>query len=196
VVDLSRSRVLARAARKYNSQALEADALHFSTDVWSSLVVILGLIGVRLSDALPRLNWLGQADAVAAFGVALIVIVLSLRLGKRTVEALLDTAPGGHAESIRKAVETVPGIGDCHSVRIRTSGPFVFVDVHVTMDGQQSLHDAHRLTEGVEHAIRSILPGADVTVHPEPHEAELPAGSEASPFPDRLGTRRVHREEP
>ena len=174
VVDLSRSRVLARAARKYNSQALEADALHFSTDVWSSLVVILGLVGVTLSGVNPRLSWLAQADAVAALGVAIIVIVLSLRLGRRTVEALLDTAPGGLVESIKNSVEAVPGIADCHSVRIRPSGPFVFVDVHVTMDGQQSLLDAHLLTEGVESAIRRIIPEADVTVHPEPRTAELP----------------------
>jgi len=175
VVDLSRSRVLARAARKYKSQALEADALHFSTDVYSSLVVILGLIGVTLSKGNARLAFLGQADAVAALGVAIIVTVLSLRLGRRTIEALLDTAPGGLVDAIKKSVEAVPGIADCHSVRIRPSGPIVFVDVHVTMDGHQSLNDAHLLTEGVEAAIRGLIPEADVTVHPEPRRAELPA---------------------
>ena len=66
LVDLSRSRMLKRVAVKHRSQALEADALHFSTDVWSSAVVIIGLIGVRVAAAVPALGFLVKADAVAA----------------------------------------------------------------------------------------------------------------------------------
>jgi cation diffusion facilitator family transporter len=92
-VDASRSRILYRAARKHNSQALEADALHFSTDIWSSSVVILGLVGVVLARTFPGLSFLQQADAVAALIVAAIVVYISFQLGKRTITALLDTAP-------------------------------------------------------------------------------------------------------
>jgi cation diffusion facilitator family transporter len=168
VVDVNRSRMLAEAARKHKSQALEADALHFSTDIWSSSVVILGLIGVRLGKMFPDLAFLAKADALAALGVALIVVVISLRLGRRTVEALLDSAPEGLAGQIERAVEAIPGVADCHQVRVRASGPHLFADIHVAMDGGQTLEEAHALTEVIEQAIRQLASGIDVTVHAEP----------------------------
>ncbi|MCL4402479.1 MAG: cation diffusion facilitator family transporter [Acidobacteria bacterium] len=167
-IDVSRSRALYRAARRYNSQALEADALHFSTDIWSSAVVILGLACVKLGDLVPALSWLRYADAVAAIIVAAIVIYVSFKLGMRTVHALLDTAPAGMEERIVAATESVPGVKNCHNVRMRYSGPRLFVDVHVLVDGSQSLNEAHALTEAVERTIQEIAPDADVTVHPEP----------------------------
>jgi cation diffusion facilitator family transporter len=167
-IDYSRSRVLMRAARKHNSQALEADALHFSTDIWSSSVVIVGLIGIRLSEVSSDLEFLQKADAVAALMVALIVIYVSVQLGKRTVAALLDTAPPGLVDQIRQAVVTVPGVVNCHQIRVRTSGPRLFADIHVTMEGSLSLSAAHALSEQIEQAIRQINPEIDVTVHEEP----------------------------
>jgi len=167
-IDYSRSQVLDRVARKYNSQALEADALHFSTDIWSSSVVILGLIGVKLSEAFPGLNFLHKADAVAALVVACIVIYVSVQLGRRTVRGLLDSAPQGLNEKIKLAVESIPGITDCHQIRIRTSGPGLFIDIHILVDPNVSLEEAHRLTEQAEEAIRKLVPGSDITIHPEP----------------------------
>ena len=93
IIDITRSRALMKAAKAHNSQALEADALHFSTDVWSSSVVIIGLVMVRAGDIL-QLPWLVKADAIAALVVACIVIYVSGRLGKRAVSVLLDAAPG------------------------------------------------------------------------------------------------------
>jgi cation diffusion facilitator family transporter len=168
VVDVSRSRVLYRAARKYNSQALEADALHFSTDIWSSGVVILGLFFVKLGEWVPGLAFLHQADSVAAIMVGLIVVYVSIQLGIRTIQALLDTAPAGMEKEIIAAVESLPGVTDCHSVRLRYSGPQLFVDIHVLVDGNQTLREAHNLTEEIEHVIQKLVPDADVTVHPEP----------------------------
>ncbi|HVO71227.1 MAG TPA: cation diffusion facilitator family transporter, partial [Aggregatilineaceae bacterium] len=153
LVDFSRSRVLARTARKYNSQALEADALHFSTDIWSALVVILGLIGVRLSEASSRLAFLAKADAVAALVVAMIVVYVSVQLGRRSVAALLDSAPPGLAAKIERAVRAVPGVLDCHRVRVRTAGPQLFVDIHVVMDGALSLEETHALSSQIEEII-------------------------------------------
>ena len=167
-VDVSRSRMLARVAAKHRSQALEADALHFGTDVWSSAVVILGLAGIKLAQWYPGLGFLRQADAVAALVVAAIVVVVSTRLGVRTVEALLDASPAGVAERIKARVEEVDNVLDCHAVRVRHSGPQSFVDLHITLDGELPLHAAHALTEEVERVVNEILPGADVTVHPEP----------------------------
>ena len=171
VVDFSRSRMLYRAARKHNSQALEADALHFATDIWSSAVVILGLVGVWVSRGNPSLGWLVRGDAFAAVIVALIVVWVSCKLGWRTLGALLDTAPAGMAEEVTREVESVEGVLDCHRVRVRPSGPHYFVDFHVTMDGSRTLESAHALVEVVEARVRNLVPGSDVTVHVDPTSA-------------------------
>lgn len=176
-VDISRSRMLARTAAKHRSQALEADALHFSTDIWSSAVVILGLVGVRLAEWSPQLAFLEKADSIAALMVAAIVIVVSGKLGLRTIQALIDASPAGVADRIKARVEAVDGVFDCHAVRVRHSGPVYFVDLHVTMDGEIPLHVAHDLTERVEKAVQELLPDADVTVHPEPKAAPPPPES-------------------
>ena len=167
-IDISRSRVLSRIAKKYNSQALEADALHFETDVWSSAVVIVGLALVKLGEWAPPLGWLRNADAVAALGVSALVIWVCWRLGTRTVDALVDSAPAGLEERILAAVSAVPGVQDCHNIRARYSGPRLFIDLHVLVDGRQTLFQAHALTETIEGVIQQIVPDADVTVHPEP----------------------------
>jgi cation diffusion facilitator family transporter len=168
-VDISRSRALSRVARKFQSQALEADALHFSTDIWSSAVVILGLVCVMIGQWVPSLDFLHHADAVAAIGVALIVIYVSGQLTIRTIQALLDVAPSGLQKKIITAVESLPGVSNCHDVRLRYSGSQLFVDIHILIDGNQTLKDAHSLTEGIEHVIQKLVPNADVTVHPEPN---------------------------
>jgi cation diffusion facilitator family transporter len=168
VVDVSRSRMLYRVARKHSSDALEADALHFSTDIWSSSVVIVGLICVKVGDWAPGWRFLRYADAVAAILVALIVVRVSVMLGVRTTQALLDAAPAGIDKQIAAAVEAVPGVANCHHVRVRHAGAVAFVDVHVLLDGNQTLRAAHELTEEIERAIQALLPEADVTVHPEP----------------------------
>jgi len=167
-VDISRSRKLSRAAKKFNSQALEADALHFSTDVWSSAVVILGLACVSASKAFPELAFLVEADAIAAVMVVLIVVTISVRLGIRTIQALIDAAPPGMREKIVSAVESMPGVIDCHHVRLRYSGSRLFVDIHVLVDGDQTLREAHEITDRIEESIQNSVPDADVTVHPEP----------------------------
>ncbi|MEM2958893.1 MAG: cation diffusion facilitator family transporter, partial [Candidatus Jordarchaeaceae archaeon] len=144
VVDFSRSRALYRVARKYNSQALEADALHFRTDIWSSSVVIIGLIFVWIADntgifpILHQLRFLSlefyflseelgfgvlhYADSVAALFVAFIVMFVSYRLGRRTLDALLDRAPRGVSETVKKLVCETVGVEECTRVRVRQSG--------------------------------------------------------------------------
>ena len=168
VVDISRSRVLNRVAKKYNSQALEADGLHFSTDIWSSSVVIVGLFCVKLSEWFPKLEFLHHADALAALAVAMIVVLVSVRLGMRTIRALLDTAPKGLKEKVTGEVESIEGVVDCHNVRIRYSGAKVFLDVHILVDGGKSLQEVHGLTEKIENKIKQTITDVDVTVHPEP----------------------------
>jgi cation diffusion facilitator family transporter len=173
VVDITRSRMLMKAAKKHNSQALEADALHFSTDIWSSSVVILGLIGVVLARSFPSLVWLEKADAVAALVVAVIVIFVSGELGIRSIQSLMDAAPkNGETDKIVETVNALKEVNDVHAVRIRPSGAGWFVDMHVTMNGNLSLTESHAVTEKIETIVKGILPKSDVTVHMEPLEVK------------------------
>jgi len=168
IVNITRSQVLRRTAQKHKSQALQADAIHFQTDVWSSLVVILGLVGVRLAGIFPQYAFLGKADAVAALGVSFIVIWVSIRLGRASVEALMDTAPQGLNQRIICAVEQIPGVINCHHVRVFPSGANMFIDAHVVLNDRLPLREVHKILDRIEHEIRTIAPKADVTVHPEP----------------------------
>lgn len=170
IVDYSRSRMLMRVARKHRSQALEADALHFSTDIWSSLVVLVGLGGVKLASFYPGLGILSKADSVAALAVALIVVWVSGRLGFRTINDLIDSAPKDLSRKVKQIAESVENVKGCHAVRVRCSGPKTFIDAHVELEGTLSLTEAHRLTDQVEEAIKKEIVDADVTVHAEPIE--------------------------
>jgi ferrous-iron efflux pump FieF len=91
-----------------------------------------------------------------------------MEMGIRTIHGLLDTAPKGMVEKIKEVVEATPGVMGCHTVRVRYSGPKLFVDAHVLVDGNQTLTDAHSLMEKIEQVVCQVAPGADVTVHPEP----------------------------
>ena len=184
-VDVSRSRALRRAAARYGSQALEADALHFSSDVWSSSVVIAGLAAVRAGERLG-LPWLRHADAVAALGVAAIVVYASARLGKRSIDDLLDAVPPEVRARVAGAAR-VPGVVEVRQTRVRRSGPETFADVTVAVARELSIERAHEVASAVEEAIRAAVPGADATVHVEPAEASAPSGREegADPPPTR-----------
>jgi cation diffusion facilitator family transporter len=160
VLDYSRSRILYRTAKKYRSQALEADALHFSTDIMSSIVVILGLFLVSFGYRV--------ADSLAALGVVVVVLVLSLRLGKRTVAALLDRAPEGLAEAIVAEVARIPGIQSCGRVRVRPSGAQMFIDLEVFVDRSLSLERVNALVVEVQHAVRKLAPNSDIVVNTQP----------------------------
>jgi cation diffusion facilitator family transporter len=172
-IDVTRSRALLKAARKHNSQALEADALHFSTDVWSSSVVIAGLLAVWAGQLLhassPALSdWLMRADAIAALGVSVIVVYVSVQLGRRTIEVLLDTAPRGVAERIERAVLQVPGVTGVQRLRVRPSGPATFVDISVAVARSASLEEADAIARQVEQAIQGLAAHIDVVVHVAP----------------------------
>ena len=94
------------------------------------------------------------------------------------MKALLDTAPRGMAETVRREVESIDGVLDCHRVRIRPSGPRFFIDFHVTMDGRDSLDATHALVEVVETRVQELVPGSDVTVHADPGRSPLEPESE------------------
>jgi cation diffusion facilitator family transporter len=165
-VDLIRSRALNRVAKKYPSEALEADALHFSTDVWSTFVVILGISGAWLGERFG-IPWLGTLDVFAALVVAAVIIWIGSRLGKKTIDALLDVAPSGLREQIITAVEDTEGVLHAERVRVRRSGQRYFVDVTISVPRTATLDQAHSASDAVEKRIEQIVP-ADVVVHVEP----------------------------
>ncbi|MBI5647910.1 MAG: cation diffusion facilitator family transporter [Ignavibacteriae bacterium] len=166
VIDFSRSRALSRVARKYHSQALEADALHFQTDIYSSFVVLIGLVSVLLGYP--------AADAIAALLVAAIVIWISLQLGKRTIDVLLDRVPAGMQATLTDGIRGVDGVRDVRSLRLRQSGARTFIDTVVGIDRRNTFDDVHRIMDDVEARIAELVPRSDAIVHAEPaiHENE------------------------
>jgi len=164
------SRLLYAAAQKHQSQALEADALHFKTDIWSTIVVILGLTFVLIGKLSGREEMFGKADAIAALVVAMIVVYVSLQLGRRTIDALLDTAPPGLGAAIEEKVQRVPGVEHVDAVRVRRSGPETFADVTISVARSLPLEEAHEVAVAVEDAVRGVAPQSDVMVHTDPHD--------------------------
>jgi divalent metal cation (Fe/Co/Zn/Cd) transporter len=174
VVDATRSRILLRVARQTGSQALEADALHFSTDIWSSAVVIAGLLVVWLTERFSLPSFLAQADAVAALGVSGIVIWVSAQLAKETIDALLDRAPDAVSQQVQTQVHALPGVLEVRRVRMRRAGNKLFADVVVAAPRTFTFDQTHALTQQVEQAareaVRLVSPQADIdiVVHVEP----------------------------
>jgi len=166
LVDAVRSRALGRVARKYLSDALEADALHFSTDVWSTLVVIAGIATVWLGERIGA-PWLRYADPIAALAVAGVIIWVGSRLGKRTLDALLDAAPAGLQQRVARAVNKLDGVLGAERVRVRRAGNRHFVDVTISVPRTASFEQVHAISDAVERRVAEIIP-ADVMVHMEP----------------------------
>ena len=162
IIDINRSHMLSKAAKKHNSQALEADALHFSTDIWSSVVVLFGLIGAQLG--------LHLADSVAAIAVALIVLFVSYRLGKRAIDVLLDSAPKESKNIVNQILENYPEVKKFHQVKIRTSGADTFIKFNIHVDPLISLKETHELCDKIEQEIKDLIPRSEVFIHAEPED--------------------------
>jgi cation diffusion facilitator family transporter len=160
IVDFVRARVLTRVAAETSSQALEADALHFRTDMWSSIAVLIGLGGVALGYS--------RADAAAALVVAIFICVAGWRLGRRTIDTLTDTAPAGVSERVAAIARRVPGIVAVERVRARPVGAVLFVDLGVGVSRTLPLDRVAAIKERLARAIRADMPEAELTITTEP----------------------------
>lgn len=160
VIDYYRARALTRTAEATQSQALEADALHFSSDMWSSGAVLIGLAGVWFG--------FGWADSAAALVVAVLVCVAGWRLGHRTVLTLTDTAPKGAAETITHIVGMVPGVVAVEQVRARDAGDRTFVDVTVAVNRALPLERVAEIKAAVMNAVTANMPRTEVSVTTDP----------------------------
>lgn len=160
IVDFNRSRALKRVAKQTSSAALEADALHFSSDMWSSLCVLAGLGFVWLG--------FGKADAVAALVVAGFIAYAAWELAQKTMSNLLDRAPDGATEQVRRHVEDSKGVLRLVSLRLRPAGPTLFASVVVEVARTMPVDDIVALKAELARRIIADYPDADVTVTANP----------------------------
>jgi cation diffusion facilitator family transporter len=160
IIDFNRARVLNRVAQKTNSEALEADALHFSSDMWSSIAVLAGL-----SAQWAGVQW---ADAAAALLVSGFVALAGWRLGKRTLNTLLDAAPEGATDRIRDIAADIKNVSAVRRIRLRPAGGTLFAGVVIDVPRTLPVDDLVPLKEKVAAAIRESFPNADVTVTANP----------------------------
>jgi cation diffusion facilitator family transporter len=159
-VDGNRVRLVARAARAERSEALSAGALNLATDLGTAIAALASLAGVKAGFE--------QADAIGGLLVAAAVAVATFRLGKRSVDVLMDRAPLAPVEAIAAAAERIPGVAETRRVRVRGGEKQIFADVTVAAGRTSSLERAHDIAEDVEREIARVAPGADVVVHVEP----------------------------
>ncbi len=163
IIDFTRSRALYRVAKKHNSQALEADALHFSTDIWSSSVVLIGLIAYQF------LGW-KNADSIAALFVAVIVLYVSYQLGKKAIDVLLDKSPANTKEIVRNVLKEFPEALRYHHLKARTAGADTFIKFNVHFNPDLSLREVHEVCDKMEFKIKSKIPRSEVYIHAEPED--------------------------
>jgi cation diffusion facilitator family transporter len=162
VVDVTRSRALYKVAKKHNSQALEADALHFSTDIWSSAVVLIGLVCANFGFFF--------ADSIAALVVAMIVLMVSYKLGKKAIDVLLDRAPSQYVDLVAELLEKAPEVKQFHNLRVRTAGADTFIKVNIHLDPLLSLQQVHEICDKIEKEIGSRIIRSEVFIHAEPQD--------------------------
>lgn len=154
-VNFWRARALHRAAHDTKSQALEADALHFASDVIGSVAVIIGL-------ALSGLGF-SWGDAAAAIGVAVTIAALGMRLARSTVETLVDRAPEGVAETADTAIRTVPGVVDVERLRVRMVGSTHFIEAIVQVPRTYPIDRVDQIKRRAQDAVAKALGDADLT---------------------------------
>ena len=165
IIDYWRSKKLFKVARKYGSQAIEADALHFKADMISSSIVIVGLAFVLVLK-------IPNADAYAALIIACMIIYTSLGLGKRSLDVLLDKAPKGINHIIMESVLGLEGIDKAHDIRVRNVGSKLFIDLHIEVPRTSTNDKAHKIATSVENRIKHVIPNSDVLVHVDAIETE------------------------
>ena len=158
-----------RSARRLNSSLLRANAWHSRTDALSSVVVIAGIIGAMLG-----LPW---ADSVAAIGVATMILYVAFRIGKESVEELIDTAVDATTqEEARQTIMAVPGVLDTHELRTRRMGSKVYADVHIRVAQFISVSEGHHIGDKVMKALKDRFERMiDVVVHIDPEDDSVPA---------------------
>ena len=163
-LDVSRTFVSYRAARRYASEALLSNALHFASDFVGTLAVLGGL--VLAASGHP------QGDSIAALFVAGLVLLAAGRLIRRNVDVLMDLAPADAEGAARQAIAGVEPPVELSRIRLRQAGGATFADVVIAVSPADAVAQGHALADRVEAAVERVLPGSDVVVHVEPRNDE------------------------
>ena len=168
VIDIVVSRYLQSVSRSHGgSAALDSDALHFASDLWASLAVLIGITLVAVFD-------FKLADPLAGIAVAIIIGTTAIEQGRRTTQVLLDAMPDRRTlDAIERILKTDPRLHGYHALRARQAGKHVLLDVSVHVDGSLSLAEAHEVGHAVSQRIQRELPVVtDAVVHVEPVDDE------------------------
>jgi len=164
-IDYSRSRALMRVAKETKSQALEADALHFTSDILSSIVVLISMPFTYFS-IFPL------ADPISAILVSVIIVLTTLKLSRRAIDSLMDRVPKGTQEHIRAEVAPIKGVEGIKNLRIRGTGSKLYVDMTVFISRTKMFSQTHEIMDSVERRIKEIVPNSDIVIHSEPVESK------------------------
>jgi cation diffusion facilitator family transporter len=184
-VDVTRTVVSIRAAHRFGSAALQANALHFGSDIAGTAAVLLGLLLVQAGYQ--------RADAVAALFVAVLVLTAAARLMKRNVDVLMDRAPADAEEAALAAIARIDPPVEVRRLRMRQAAGRQFADVVITVSPGAAVGQGHAAADRVETAVHDALPGSDVVVHVEPKEDEAAIRDRAhSAALGVQGVREVH----
>ena len=165
VIDFSRSRALKKVAKETGSQALEADALHFSSDILTSSIVIISLL----------LGYFGisyEADSLGAILVSIVILFMGYKLARKSFNSLMDKVPEGLSDKILKETRGVKGVEEVCSYRIRSTGTHIFIDMTISVSRIIPFSRVHEITDAVEKRISEISPNTDIIIHAEPIETE------------------------
>jgi divalent metal cation (Fe/Co/Zn/Cd) transporter len=155
-VDLVRWRSLDRVAKKTKSDALAADALHFSSDLVASSLVLAGIIATVYGFK--------DGDALAAVGVSIFVGIAGYRLGRRTIDTLVDKAPVGISDEIRAIAESVSGVAKVEELRLRRAGPALLGEISIAVPRTLAGDRIMAIKAEVANAITAKHPDAVLTV--------------------------------
>jgi cation diffusion facilitator family transporter len=161
VIDVSRTVVSARAARRYESAALASNALHFGSDLAGSVAVLISLALVRAGYP--------KADAVAALFVAVLVLAAAARLMRRNIDVLMDRSPAAAEAAARQAIGRIDPAVDLRRLRMRSAAGRHFADVVIGISPAAAVGQGHAAADAVEAAVQRALPESDVVVHVEPY---------------------------
>ncbi len=164
-VDISRTTISFRAARRLGSPALRSNAFHFAGDMAGSVAVLAGLLAVR--------DGFAQGDAIAALVVAAIIFVAAINLIGENANVLMDRAPTSARALAEEAILNLGADLEVSRLRLRESAGRYFADVVVSVPPGQAVIEGHRAADLVESAIEQVLPGSDVVVHVEPRRLGL-----------------------
>jgi cation diffusion facilitator family transporter len=170
-VDFWRSRRLMAVAKKHNSAALRADALHFASDIWASMAVLVGLLATWVGGQW-HLKWLDFADPMAAMCVSVMILRISWQMARETLSVLLDSAPAETRKSMLDKVAAIHGVLAVEQARIRRAGSSYFADLTIALPRGLSFQRSEQLVEEATSAVHSLLPDADVVIHTVPRETK------------------------